>query len=438
MSHPVIAIIGRPNVGKSRLFNRLTGKYQALVDNQPGVTRDRHYGLVEWRGATFMAIDTGGLIPGAEEPLNKKVWEQAFEAIKEADFLICLFSVQEGLNPVDEALVKELRKAGKPIFFVVNKVDRTTHESDVFEFNKVGARPLFPVSAEHGRGISDLLEAIYEKLPKEEKPPEFPEEAMRLAIIGRPNVGKSTLINQMLGQERVVVHDEAGTTRDAIDILVEREGKQFVVVDTAGIKKKSATRTRLEKFSVIQSLRAIDDSQCVCLLLDATQGITHQDLQLAHTIWEQKKGLLILVNKWDLMKGNKEKYLEDLRPQLRELHEIPVMCISAKTGKQCEEIWNSISAIYEAMQKRLSTPKLNQWLKKVAQSHPLPLYKGKTVKLYYAAQVGISPPHIVLFSNLPQGVPETYRRYLIHQLQDELDIKGIPIHLTFRRRESIL
>lgn len=440
MSHPVVAIIGRPNVGKSRLFNRLTGKYRALVDDQPGVTRDRHYGLVEWRGTHFIAIDTGGLIPGAEEPLNKKVWAQAFEAIREADFLVCVFSAHEGLNPADAALVKELRKAAKPIFFVVNKIDEASHEAELAEFHRIGAEPLIGVSAEHGRGISDLLEAIYTRITQELPSPQSPplEGVDRIAIIGRPNVGKSTLINRMLGEERVVVHDEAGTTRDAIDIVIERGGRRFVVVDTAGIKKKSATKTRLEKFSVIQSLRVLSDSQCVCLLLDATQGVTHQDLQLAHTIWEERKGLLILVNKWDLMRAERRKYIEDLRPQLRELHEVPILCLSAKTGRHCEEIWDRIAAIHDAMQRRLATPKLNAWLQHAVDSHPLPLCRGKTIKLYYATQVGVTPPHVVLFSNLPQGIPATYRRYLIHSLQKELDIQGIPIQLTFRRRESRL
>ncbi|MDO8527251.1 MAG: ribosome biogenesis GTPase Der [Deltaproteobacteria bacterium] len=437
MTLPIVAIIGRPNVGKSRLFNRLTGKFTALVDDQVGVTRDRHYALADWRGRSFLVIDTGGLIPGAEEPLNKKVWQQAFLAIQEADFIICLLDAQSGLTPADAALIQELRRINKPIFFAVNKIDVSAHETDLGEFAKLGITPLIGVSAEHGRGISDLLEALYEKLPPLEKQEEeVSDEEIRLAIIGRPNVGKSTLINQLIGEERLVAHDEAGTTRDAIDVSVFKEGKNFILVDTAGVKRKSATKTRVEKFSVMQSLKAIDQAQMVCLMLDATQGVTHQDLQLAHLIWEARKGLLILVNKWDLMKTSPKKYIEDLRPQLRELQSVPVLCISSKTGQNCGELWKTVLDIHEGLQRRLSTAKINQWLEKAIIAHPLPLYKGRNVKLYYATQIGTYPPHVVLFTNYPMGIPDSYRRFLSHRLQKELDIEGLPVQLSFRLRKQ--
>ncbi len=446
MSHPILAIVGRPNVGKSRLFNRLIGgSAKALVDDQPGVTRDRHYGVADWRGREFIVVDTGGLIPGAEDPLDKKVWGQAFLAIEEADFILCLMDGLEGPTAVDEVLVRELRKSNKPVFFCVNKIDEATHEKETFEFSRLGLKNLYPVSAEHGRGVSDLLEAIYGKLPPSpsvtlpadrQPSPIQGEGVLRVAIIGRPNVGKSTFINKLAGLERVVVHEEAGTTRDAIDVVIERGGKKLVLVDTAGIKKKSATKTRLEKFSAMKSLKAMDHSQLVCLLLDATQGVTHQDLQLAHTVWEAKKGLLFLVNKWDLMKASLKKYVEDVTPQFGELREAPLLVVSAKTGQNCEAIWDTLFTIQSAMEKRLSTSALNEWLEKILVSHPLPMYKGKNVKIFYGTQVGVEPPHFVFFTNYPQGVPVSYRRYLARQLLMAMGGLKIPLALTFRLRKK--
>ncbi|OGQ04248.1 MAG: ribosome biogenesis GTPase Der [Deltaproteobacteria bacterium RIFCSPLOWO2_12_FULL_44_12] len=437
MSLPIIAIVGRPNVGKSRLFNRLVGKYRALVDDQPGVTRDRHYGLADWRGRSFVVVDTGGLIPGAEEPLDQKVWGQAFQAIQEADLIICLMDGFEGLTPLDQALVENLRKIKKPCFYTINKIDSSSRETGYLEFSKLGLDPIFSISAEHGRGISELLEALYEKLPVVKEGTEVPvEKVLRLAIVGRPNVGKSTLINQLVGQERVVVHEEAGTTRDAIDVLLERDGKKLILVDTAGIKKKSATKTRLEKFSVLKSLKAIDESNLVCFLLDATQGVTHQDLQLAHIVWEARKGLLILVNKWDMMKTTLKQYEKDLRPQLRDLQKVPIVFISAETGFGTERIWDAIFEINAAMQKKMTTAKLNQWLEKVMMDHPLPMHKGKSVKFFYGTQVASAPPHFIFFANAPEGIPDSYRRYMIHQLEDALDVEGIPIGITFKKKSS--
>ena len=441
MTLPIIAIVGRPNVGKSRLFNRLIGGVaKALVDDQPGVTRDRHYAVGDWRGQQFIVVDTGGLIPGAEDPLNKKVWGQAFLAIQEADIIICLLDGMEGLNPVDEVLVKELRKIDKPVFYAVNKVDEAAHENNVVDFTRMGLKNLIPVSAEHGRGVSDLLEGIYTEisrgtmfLTRNHVPHEEPcTSCIRVAIIGRPNVGKSTLINRLAGQERVVVHEEAGTTRDAIDVVIEKGKQKMILVDTAGIKKKSATKTRLEKFSAIKSLKAIDHSDVVCLLIDASQGLTHQDLQLAHTVWEAKKGLIVLINKWDLMKASMKKYMEDITPQFGELREVPIRCISAQTGAHCDEVWKQVFALWQAMQKRISTAVLNAWLEKIVVSHPLPMYKQKDVKLYYATQVGISPQHFVLFTNYPQGVPQDYRRYLMRQLKKAMGVEGVPLILSFR------
>lgn len=431
---PIVAIIGRPNVGKSRLFNRLTGKYQALVDDQPGVTRDRHYSPADWAGHHFLLVDTGGLIPGAEEPLNKKVWGQAFQAIQEADLLLCLFDGAEGVTPMDTALVAELRRAGKKVFYVVNKIDTGTHEKNLHEFSRLGCEPLWGVSAEHGRQIGDLLDAIIQALPQTKTLEPSQEEGARLSILGRPNVGKSTLLNWLAGRERVVVHEEPGTTRDSIDLLIERGGRKYIFVDTAGIKRKKQTQTRLDKFSVMTALRTMEKSQIVLYMLDSLEGLSHHDLHLLHLIWEEKRGLIVLVNKWDQMKIGPQNYVRDLKPQLKELQNIPILCISAKNGSNCEKIWGVIENLQEGMQRRFTTAKLNAWLEEVVLAHPLPSYKGREVKLFYGTQVGVNPPHVVFFANEPKGVPPTYRRYLTHQFEAAMDLEGVPLRMSFRQR----
>lgn len=343
MSHPVIAIVGRPNVGKSRLFNRLIGKFTALVDDTSGVTRDRHYGYCEWAGETFVVVDTGGLIPGSEDPLNKKVWNQAFVAIGEADAIVCVFDAQAGITPVDEALAAELREIQKPKFFAVNKIDAAPQEKNLADFARLGVQPLYPVSAEHGYRVSDLLEALRQTLAATPAEPCSTTRALRLAVVGRPNVGKSTLLNLLAGEERVIAHEEPGTTRDAIDVAIEREGKQFVIVDTAGLKRKRATRTRLEKFAVIRTLKAIESAQAVLFMLDAREPLTHQERHLLHAIKEGGKELILLVNKWDLIKADREKYVAGLRARLGSLQNVEILCISAVTGRNCREIWKKIA-----------------------------------------------------------------------------------------------
>lgn len=343
MPHPIIAIVGRPNVGKSRLFNRLIGKFTALVDATHGVTRDRHYGYCEWSGKTFVVVDTGGLIPGSEDPLNQKVWAQAFLAIQEADAIVCILDGQEGVTPADQALVKTLRKTEQPKFFAVNKIDTATQEKNLADFNRLGVQPLYPVSAEHGYKVSDLLEALHKTLSRDSLASRPNTDATRLAIVGRPNVGKSTLLNHLAGQERVIVHETAGTTRDAIDVLIEKDGKQFVFVDTAGIKRKRSTRTRLEKFTVIRTLKTIEAAQFILFLLDAREPLTHQERHLIHTIGEAKKGLILLVNKWDLIKTDRDRYIAALRPRLGSLQNVPILCIAAQTGLNCQQIWKYLS-----------------------------------------------------------------------------------------------
>lgn len=337
--HPVIAIVGRPNVGKSRIFNRLVGKTQALVDDTSGVTRDRHYGYCEWAGQTFVVVDTGGLIHGSEDPLNRKVWAQAFAAIVEADAVVCVLDGQTGITPADQALVKDFHKLNKPKFFVVNKIDRPSHEKNLSEFSRFGMETLFPVSAEHGYKISDLLEALGKTFAHFSPAPKVKPDALRLAIVGRPNVGKSTLLNRLAGEERSIVHEEAGTTRDSIDVWIEKGRRSFVFIDTAGLKRKRTTRTRLEKFTVIRTLKAMESSATVLFVMDACEAATHQERHLLHAIREAGKGLLILVNKWDLAQADPKAYIAVLRKRLGSLQNAAILCISARTGWNCQKIW---------------------------------------------------------------------------------------------------
>ena len=436
MHIPIVAIVGRPNVGKSRLFNRLVGGSEALVDDQPGVTRDRHYGHADWRGKNFWVVDTGGLIPGAENPLDQKVWEQAFVAIQEADILICVFDGQTGVTPVDRQLVQELRKQKKPVLYAVNKIDVAPHENRPYEFSELGIDPLLSVSAEHGRGISDLLEAVFPLLA-ETIPEESPDEkdVIKVAIIGRPNVGKSTLINRLIGQERVVVNELAGTTRDSIDVECLHAGRRYRFVDTAGVKKKDVTHSRLEKFSAMKTIKAVERSYVVCLLLDAFEGLTRQDMHLAQFAWESGKGLILLANKWDLVSVEWKEYRERLEQGLGSMAIVPKLNIAAKEGLHCDKLFGTIRRLYQKMERQITTGRLNRWLEDVQSKQAVPLFRGRHVKLFYGTQVGTKPPRFAFFTNHPKGIPTSYQRFLMGELRGLLSAEDIPIRLEMRQKE---
>ncbi|MDO8494156.1 MAG: ribosome biogenesis GTPase Der [Deltaproteobacteria bacterium] len=435
MSLPIVAIVGRPNVGKSRLFNRLVGGFTAIVDPLPGVTRDRHYGVADWCGKNFIVVDTGGLIPGTTEILDQKIFNQTLTAIEEADLILFLFDGREGIHPLDNELVNRFRKLGKPIIFCVNKIDQPDMAQATPEFSKFEDAIFF--SADHGFGISDLLEKLYEILPKEIAPPLDKRGARNenaIAIVGRPNVGKSTLINQLAQSDRVVAHEEAGTTRSSIDVKIEWEGKSFTFVDTAGVKKRSKTLGRIEKFSVVQTLKAIERSKIVLLLIDVTDGLTHQDMALIYHVWEQGKGLILVVNKWDQVEDvAQNEYIESLRANLGALTALPILCLSAKTGKGCQKIWPGLEKISLGLKSKIKKNDLNDWLKKLISLREPPMYKGKKIKIAYVQQTGESPPQVAFYTNEPAGIKESYRRFLVNQLAEVFQLEGVPVRMLFRK-----
>jgi GTP-binding protein len=439
---PVLAIVGRPNVGKSTLFNKLLGERKAIVDDSPGVTRDRNYGDAEWAGRKFQLIDTGGLDTDAEGGLEESVQKQSRLALREADVILFLFDGKGGLNPLDREAVGLLRKEDKPVLFAVNKLDSRQRADNLYEFYALGIDPLFSISAEHGLGISDLMDEVVQQFPnveENEADPEADKVPLRVSVVGRPNVGKSTLINRLLGFERSVVDSMPGTTRDALDTPFELRGEPCVLVDTAGIRRKARINDRLERFSVSHSLRSVDRGDLVIHILDGVEGVTDQDAQILSYACQRGKALLLAVNKWDVVSKNGadvEIYREEVYHQLSFLDFVSVTFISASTGYGVRRMLEMAGSVLQAYGKKVSTSALNQALQRIVRAHAAPLSQGKPVKFYYGTQTGTRPPTFTLFVNTPQAVPESYQRYLIHQLREHLALEYVPIRLVLRARRE--
>jgi len=439
---PVLAIVGRPNVGKSTLFNKLLGERKAIVDDSPGVTRDRNYGDAEWAGRKFQLIDTGGLDADAEEGLEESVQKQSRLALREADVIVFLFDGKRGLNPLDREAVGLLRKENKPVLFAVNKLDSSQRADNLYEFYALGIDPLFSISAEHGLGISELMDAVVKQFPNaedNEARPEADKVPLRVSVVGRPNVGKSTLINRLLGFERSVVDSVPGTTRDALDTPFELQGEPCILVDTAGIRRKARIYDRLERFSVSHSLRSVDRGDLVIHILDGVEGVTDQDAQILSYACQRGKALLLVVNKWDVVSKNGaevETYREEVYHQLSFLDFVPVTFISASTGYGVRRMLEMAGGVLQAYGKKVSTSAMNQALQRIVRAHAAPLSQGKPVKFYYGTQTGTRPPTFTLFVNTPQAVPESYQRYLIHQLREHLGLEFVPIRLVLRARRE--
>ena len=438
---PVLAIVGRPNVGKSTLFNKLLGERKAIVDNSPGVTRDRNYGEAEWAGRKFQLIDTGGLNIDAEAGLEESVQKQSRLALREADVILFLFDGKGGLNPLDREAVGLLRKEDKPVLFAVNKIDSRQRADNLYEFYALGIGPLFSISAEHGLGISDLMDEVVQQFPNAEESDEKTEEKapLRISVVGRPNVGKSTLINRLLGFERSVVDSTPGTTRDALDTPFKLEGEPCLLVDTAGIRRKARINDRLERFSVSHSLRSVGRGDLVIHILDGVEGVTDQDAQILSYACQRGKALLLAVNKWDVVSKNGadvESYREEVYHQLSFLDFVPVAFISASTGYGVRRMLETAGGVLRAYGKKVSTSAMNQALQRIVRAHAAPLSQGKPVKFYYGTQTGTRPPTFTLFVNTPQAVPESYQRYLIHQLREHLALAYVPIRLVLRARRE--
>jgi GTP-binding protein len=432
----VIAIVGRPNVGKSTLFNRIVRGKKAIVWNEPGVTRDRNYADVEWDENTFTLIDTGGFEPVSKDRIFIQMREQCELAIEEANAILFVMDGKEGLTPSDKEIADILRQQKKPVFYIVNKIDGPKDEEKVFEFYGLGVEPIHSISAEHRYGVDGLMDEVIKVLPgsTEEK---WDRDAAKVAVVGRPNVGKSSLINRLLGYKRVIVDETPGTTRDAIDTLFERDGKRYVLIDTAGIRRKSRISLRLEKYSIVEALRTIDRSDVALLLLDSREGVTDQDARIGGFIHEKGKGCILVVNKWDLVEKDSQtmgQYEREVREDLKYLSYAPILFISALTGQRIKKVLDVIDHVSEQAKKRILTSRLNKYFGDWIEKFPPGLYKNRRVKLNYITQVTTAPPTFVIYTNFPGGIHFSYERYLLNQMRETFGFEGVPIRLYFKKK----
>lgn len=436
---PIVAIVGRPNVGKSTLFNKIVRRRKALVDDLPGLTRDRIYGEANWDDQEFIVIDTGGFEPVSRERLLQQMQEQVKLAIEEAEVIIFLLDGKEGLNPSDLEIAKILRKVTKPVLYAVNKIDGERQEEKLYDFYRLGVERLFPVSAEHRRGMEDLLDEVVNLFPAREVEEEEEQEITRIAVIGRPNVGKSSLVNQILGFQRVLVAEEPGTTRDPIDTAFKINSRPYLLIDTAGIRRKGKVSLRLEKYSIIKALKSIDRSEVTLLMLDASEGIASQDIRVAGYAYQRGKACIIFVNKWDLIeedRGVRSKWAGEIKYRFKYLSFAPIVFGSALTGEGVGEALDEVVKIGEEYRRRIPTALLNTVLEKALKKHQPALYRNKPLKLYYLTQVSVRPPTFVIFVNYPRGIHFSYERYLTNQIRQTCGFEGTPIRIIFRQRES--
>lgn len=436
MAKPLVALVGRPNVGKSTLFNRLVGERVAIIEDLPGTTRDRLYGEYDWRGRTIAVVDTGGMVPGAAEDVGESVFEQAQLAIEEADVILYLVDAKAGLTPVDEEIADLLRRTRKPIILVANKTDNVKQEVHALEFHALGLGEPVPVSAGRGLNIGDLLDRVNELLPPAGPEDENPED-VRVAIVGRPNVGKSSLLNALTGTQRAIVSHVPGTTRDTVDSAVDFKGQQVILVDTAGIRRRGKIAGGIERYSVLRAMRAIDRADVAVLVIDATEPLAAQDAHVAGFVQEQAKGLVVAVNKWDLVPKESHtmaQFERQIREELKFMPYVPIVFISAKTGQRIDHVLEMALSIAQERRKRIPTGVLNEAVRRALAEYPPPSRGGKLVKLFYVTQVGIDPPTFVLKVNDPTLVHFSYRRFLENQIRDRFGFFGTPIRLYFRPR----
>jgi GTP-binding protein len=433
---PILAIVGRPNVGKSTLFNRIARGRKAIVWDEPGVTRDRNYADVERDEGSFALIDTGGFEPASKDRIFVQMREQCQLAMDEADAILFMMDGKEGLTPSDREIVDILRRLNKPVFYIVNKIDGPKHEDKTFEFYGLGMEPIYSISAEHGYGVSGLMDEVTKVLPASTEK-KWDQEVTRVAVLGRPNVGKSSLVNRLLGHKRVLVDEVPGTTRDAIDTLLERDGKKYVLVDTAGIRRKSRISLRPEKYSIVQALRTIDRSDVALLLLDSKEGVTDQDARIGGFIHEKGKGCVLIVNKWDLIEKDSQtmvQYERGVREGLKYLSYAPILFISTITGQRVKKVLEAVSHVSGQAKKRISTSPLNRYFREWVEKFPPPLYKNRSVKMNYIAQVSTAPPTFVIYTNMPDGIHFSYERYLHNQMREVFGFEGVPVRLLFRKK----
>ncbi len=432
----IVAIVGRPNVGKSTFFNRLIQRREAIVDAVSGVTRDRHYGKSDWNGVEFSLIDTGGYVLGSDDVFEAEIDKQVELAIDEADAIIFMVDVESGVTGMDEDVAKLLRRVKKPVFLVVNKVDNAMRVDNAVEFYNLGLGDYYTIASINGSGTGELLDELVKALPQQEE--EEDNELPRFAVVGRPNAGKSSFINALIGEDRYIVTDIAGTTRDAIDTKYNRFGFEFNLVDTAGIRRKSKVREDLEFYSVMRSVRAIEHSDVCLLLLDATRGF---DGQVQNIFWlaeRNRKGIVILVNKWDLIENKESNTLKDfekyIRKQIEPFTDVPIVFISALTKQRLFKAIETAVEVYKNRSKKIKTSELNDTLLPIIDRNPPPAYKGKYVKIKYITQLPTPQPQFAFFCNLPQYIRDPYKRFIENQLRKEFDFNGVPVSVYFRKK----
>lgn len=436
MARPIVAIIGRPNVGKSTLFNRIVGGRVAIVEGIPGVTRDRLYQDADWNGRKFTLVDTGGLDYREDGQIISNIRKQAELAITEADVVLFVVDARQGPTGTDDDVAAILRRNDKPVILVANKVEEFHKPNELYEFYKLGLGEPLPISAAQGMNTGELLDDIVLKLPPA-KAEEEEEEITKIAVIGRPNVGKSSLVNALLGEERVIVSDIPGTTRDAIDTFIKRNDKQYLIIDTAGMRRRSKIGVSTEKYSVIRSLRAIDRSDVVLMLIDAVEKLTEQDKKIVGYAHEKGRAAIIVVNKWDLVEKDEHTsnlYIKDLRSGLGFMQYAPIMFVSALTGQRVHRVLELVDYVTEQQNMRISTGNLNDLIKEATMHNPTPQDKGRKLKIFYGTQGGVKPPTFLLFVNEPELMHFSYLRYLENQLRSAYGFEGTPIKIYLRKR----
>ncbi len=439
MSKPIVAIIGKPNVGKSTFFNYLVGSRVSIVQDTPGVTRDRIYADTNWRGRNFTLIDTAGIEPDSEDIILSQMREQANLAVSMADVIVFLTDIRQGITVADQEIAVMLKKSGKPIVLVCNKADNFEKDrEEIYEFYNLGLGDPYPISASNAIGIGDVLDKIYESFP-EKTQDEDEDDIIKVAVIGKPNVGKSSLINKILGENRTIVSDIAGTTRDAIDSRFENEKGKYILIDTAGIRKKSKVKESIEKFSIMRTLLAIERADVCLMMIDALEGVTDQDAKIAGEAHEAGKGIIIVVNKWDEYEketGTLEKYKKDIYNKLSYLSYAPIIFISAKTGQRVNKLFDMINHVNEQNSMRVTTSVLNQVINEAIAIVQPPTDKGKRLKIFYGTQASTKPPTFVIFVNNKELFHFSYERYLVNQIRKEFGLEGTPVRIIVREKNE--
>ncbi|MDT3403766.1 ribosome biogenesis GTPase Der [Mucilaginibacter terrae] len=430
----IVAIVGRPNVGKSTLYNRLTESRKAIVDDFSGVTRDRHYGIAEWVGRSFNVIDTGGYVANSDDVFEVAIREQVVIAIEEATCILFVVDVTTGITDLDDEIADILRKGKKPVFVVVNKVDNNAQQSDATEFYSLGLGDIYNISSMTGSGTGELLDEVIKTFDEE---PAEENTLPKYAIVGRPNVGKSSIINALIGQERNIVTPIAGTTRDSIHIHYNRYGHEFMLIDTAGLRKKTKVKENIEFYSVMRTIKALEEADVIILMIDAQEGLESQDINIFHLAEKNKKGIILVVNKWDLIEKNNKTikvFEEQIREKIAPFTDVPIVFTSVLEKQRLLKVIETAADVYKNRAKKIPTSKLNDVMLPIIEHYPPPALKGKHVKIKYVTQINGTSPMFAFFCNLPQYIKEPYKRYIENQLRENFDFSGVPIQIFFRQK----